>query len=225
MNTMVAFDEQEAEAILDNLCHLYKAELKKTSGLKTGKDRNRNTQPRFSFIPMAKKIFDPIPHNKIPSLYLALFDCIPKYLSVHGEELFENGSGVKVPFSIEELLLNVIIPYQLPHSVKAPSSQSAEASSTNKKNSKAVHYVQTPARVRLEIEHSIQLIRHFLPIKLPLETKVWKQIRYILVPSNNKEKLRLLVPEIAAAYARGTISFGRCDIVMRRCVIGVRRRT
>ncbi|KAK6010428.1 hypothetical protein OSTOST_24545, partial [Ostertagia ostertagi] len=94
--------------------------------------------------------------------------------------------------------MNVIIPYQLPHSVKAPCSQSGEASSTNKKNSKAVHYIQTPARVRLEIEHSIQLIRHFLPIKLPLETKVWKQIRYILVPSNNKEKLRLLVPEITA---------------------------
>ncbi|KAK5976408.1 hypothetical protein GCK32_006533 [Trichostrongylus colubriformis] len=219
MNTMVAFDQQEAEAILDNLCQLYKAELKKTSGLKIGKEKNRNAQPRFSFIPMAKKIFDPIPHSKIPSLYLALFESVPKYLSVHGNDIFENGSGAIVPFSVEELLLNVIIPYQLPHSVKAPCSQSADASSVKKRNSKAVHYIQTPARVRLDIEHSIQLIRHFLPIKLPLETKVWKQIRYILVPSNNQEKLRLLIPEITAAYARGTISFAALTFLMRDDVL------
>ncbi|VDP13974.1 unnamed protein product [Heligmosomoides polygyrus] len=144
---------------------------------------------------------------QVPSLYLALFDYAPKYLAARGDALFEDMHDGALLFSLEELLMNVIIPYQLPHSVKAPCPQSGEASSSNKKSSKGVHYIQTHARVRLEIEQSIQLIRHFLPIKLSIETKVWRQIRYILVPSNNKEKLRQLLPEITAAYKNGTISY------------------
>uniref|UniRef100_A0A0K0D3L0 DUF4832 domain-containing protein n=1 Tax=Angiostrongylus cantonensis TaxID=6313 RepID=A0A0K0D3L0_ANGCA len=34
---------------------------------------------------------------------------------------------------------------------------------------------------------------------------MWKQIRYILDPSANIEKLRILGPEVAKAYAKGAI--------------------
>ncbi|KAE9420357.1 hypothetical protein Angca_004912 [Angiostrongylus cantonensis] len=46
-------------------------------------------------------------------------------------------------------------------------------------------------------------------------TKMWKQIRYILDPSANIEKLRILGPEVAKAYAKGAISFAALTFMMR----------
>ncbi|KIH52422.1 hypothetical protein ANCDUO_17477, partial [Ancylostoma duodenale] len=51
------------------------------------------------------------------------------------------------------------------------------------------------------------------------KTKIWRQIRYILVPSNNKEKLRLLGPEVSDAFANGTISFAALTFVMKDDVL------
>ncbi|RCN43410.1 hypothetical protein ANCCAN_10601 [Ancylostoma caninum] len=218
--SQLTFEQGELEAILDNLCELYKVDLKILNGIRNNKEKVRNGQARTSFLPLAKKIFDPVPAAKLPALYVALFDCASSYVAANGSGLeVENENGTKTVFDLKELLLNVIIPYQLPHSTKAPCSHSSDASSNNKKNSKAVHYIQTPARARLEIEHSMHLIRHFLPIKLPIETKIWKQIRYILVPSNNKEKLRLLGPEVSEAFANGTISFAALTFVMKDDVL------
>ncbi|KAK6732550.1 hypothetical protein RB195_016739 [Necator americanus] len=213
-------EKEEVKAILDNLCEFYQADLKKVNGSGAYRERNRNEQSRPSFLPLAKKIFDDIPASKVPALYLALFECVPDYVATHNlQTQVENENGRKAMFSVEELLLNVIIPYQLPHSVKAQCSHSSEACSSNKKSSKGAHYVQVPARVRLEIEHSVRLMRHFLPIKLPPETKIWRQIRYILVPSNNKEKLRMLGPEVSEAFMNGTISFAALTFAMKDDVL------
>ncbi|CAJ0608169.1 unnamed protein product [Cylicocyclus nassatus] len=204
----------ETEDILANLCESYKADLKKLNGIRNSKGKDRNSRP--SFLPMAKKIFDSVTAARIPALYLALFDAVPKFAAEHAVDLeCETGNGGKTLINMEELLLNIIVPYQLPHSVKATSPNHTDGPTSTKKNSKAVQIVQLPARARLEMEHSIALIKHFLPIRLPPETKVWRQIRYILVPSNNKEKLRLLGPEISQAYTNGTISFSALTFVMR----------
>ncbi|KJH51407.1 hypothetical protein DICVIV_02421 [Dictyocaulus viviparus] len=200
--------EEQAEVILSNLCKLYKVEQ---GELNTSRSRvNSSGCPmRVKCLPLAKRIFDPIPHEKVPAVYLALFDCLPKYVSVHGSKIDVKNDYYKQSFTVEELL--VIVPYQLPHSVKT--SKSRNAGNANNKKSAAI--TRGSVRVHLKIEHSIQLIRHFLPIKLPVETKIWKQIRYILVPTGNCEKIRLLGPEVAKAYADGTISFAALTFMMK----------
>ncbi|VDM71635.1 unnamed protein product, partial [Strongylus vulgaris] len=129
---------QETEFILDTLCELYKADLVKLNGIRNSKGKDRNGQARPSFLLMAKKVFDNIPAAKIPALYLALFDCAPNYVVEHADGLeYENGIGIKTLLNVQELLLNVIVPYQLPHSVKAPCPNSSEGPCSAKRNAKA----------------------------------------------------------------------------------------
>ncbi|KAJ1368855.1 hypothetical protein KIN20_030201 [Parelaphostrongylus tenuis] len=204
--------EKELEAILCDLCELYKVEREKLSATKL----NHCGDARVSCLPIAKKIFDPIPRDQVPAVYLALFDYLPKFVAAHSDELAVRDGYSRSSFSMDELLLNVIVPYQLPHSAKIMNSHLAEIAANKKTNTSSAQY---PARVHLDIEHSVGLIRYFLPIKLPPETKLWKQIRYILEPSDNVDKVRLLGPEVANAYRKGTISFAALTFMMRDAVL------
>ncbi|VDO67479.1 unnamed protein product [Heligmosomoides polygyrus] len=152
---------------------------------------------------------------QVPSLYLALFDYAPKYVAARGDALFEGMHDGALLFSLEELLMNESVDgigVSFVYMIKCEPAQIVKASL----GQNADVIVKWGLLTVEDFMHKLTL----KPLSvLVVQTKVWRQIRYILVPSNNNEKLRQLLPEITAAFKNGTISFAALTFFMRDDVL------
>ncbi|CAB3405514.1 unnamed protein product [Caenorhabditis bovis] len=83
---------------------------------------------KFNFKNFARKVFDPCPTEILGNLYVQLFETSSEYMHMHRK----SQAGIRnVPQSIlfiPELLMNIILAYQLPYQQKEAVPQSVEKS-------------------------------------------------------------------------------------------------
>uniref|UniRef100_A0A1I7TFQ9 3'-5' exonuclease domain-containing protein n=1 Tax=Caenorhabditis tropicalis TaxID=1561998 RepID=A0A1I7TFQ9_9PELO len=192
---------------------------------------------RFDFKQFAKKIFDPIETEILGDLYVKLLEESHQYMHLHQKSRV-GAQGFPHSFvSVPELLLNMILAYQLPQQKFVPfekeskeSKEGGEEKSEEKANgeqsggsrkkrrsgqaAKKGKNVTVNPRVTLTTELSLKLLEEMLKIPLAAESKMWKTAKYVLCPSNCPKQLELFGEIIAQNTRRGLISFNALTFFM-----------
>uniref|UniRef100_A0A1I7XBF5 3'-5' exonuclease domain-containing protein n=1 Tax=Heterorhabditis bacteriophora TaxID=37862 RepID=A0A1I7XBF5_HETBA len=193
-------EEEDPVVILDNICDLYKIDSTHFYTSTTHKGRCMKDITRFDFGALARKVFDQVPREKLPYLYFSLFTHIKFYCDMRRSDLVGNKSILSSLISLRELVLNLVVSYQLPWYQKITS----DGIQDNPK--RKARCIPIAPRAQLDVENSQKLIREFLSVPVSNESKIWKQIRYIFVPDNSDIKLRqlssIIVEAINDGYAR-----------------------
>lgn len=187
---------------------------------------------RFDFKIFAKKIFDPIETELLGELYVKMLKESGPYMHSHQKSRVGAPGFPHSYVSVPELLLNMILAYQLPqqkfvpftkNEEKAEEDSKEEGSSTSgkkkKKNSKKGKNVQVNPRVTLSVELSSALLEEMLKIPLAAEAKLWKTAKYVLCPSNCPKQLEIMGNIIARNTHLGYISFAALNYFMHDQVL------
>ncbi|PAV81078.1 hypothetical protein WR25_24856 [Diploscapter pachys] len=162
---------------------------------------------RFVYRELAKKVFDSIQPEKVRDLYVALLDVAA-------------GDGPNFRYGIQEfpatlitkseLLLNMIVSYQLAESKPIEDKSDKERqdkSSSNDPKRKRPNKKPPSPRVVLWIPDSCELFERFLRISLIPEHRIWKQIKFILNPTSDRKIFERMAVIFENAVESGTICF------------------
>ncbi|CAI2324545.1 unnamed protein product [Caenorhabditis sp. 36 PRJEB53466] len=189
---------------------------------------------RFDFKTFAKKCFDPIDSKELGELYVRMLIESQSYMHMHQKSRI-GAAGFPHSFvSVPELLLNMILAYQLPQQKFVPFEKKEEreekpeeetsgagavgGGSRKKRRSSAAgkkgKNVTINPRVVLHNELAAKLLEEMLKIPLAPESKVWKQAKYVLCPSNCPKQMTVFGRIIAKNTDSGFISFNALNFFM-----------
>ncbi|ULU07688.1 hypothetical protein L3Y34_019001 [Caenorhabditis briggsae] len=200
---------------------------------------------RFDFKQFAKKMFDPIETEVLGPLYVGMLGECHTWMHSHQKSRV-GANGFPHSFvSVPELLLNMILAYQLPqqrfvpNDIKdtkkdepGPSDRSRQegnksdgeegGSRKKRRNSQAAKRgknVTINPRVTLSDELSVKLLEEMLKIPLAAESKLWKTAKYVLCPSNSPHQMEVFGEIIAKNTEDGLISFNALNYFMHDQVL------
>ncbi|EGT44429.1 hypothetical protein CAEBREN_01896 [Caenorhabditis brenneri] len=198
---------------------------------------------RFDFKPFSKKMFDPIDPKILEHLYVEMLEECQGYMHSHQKSHVGANAFPHSFVSVPELVMNMILAYQLPHQKFVPNKESTEDKDEEKKeeskteengngggggnrkkrrNSQAAKKgknVTVGPKVTLSAELSAKLLGEMLKIPLAPETKLWKTAKYILCPSNCPKQLEVFGGIIAQNTRVGLISFAALSYFMHDQVL------
>ncbi|CAD6198627.1 unnamed protein product [Caenorhabditis auriculariae] len=214
----------DALQLLHSICDQYKTEAERFYM------NSRRLSAKYSFKELSKRIFDSLPLDAFPSIYIELFDMI-SHMGYGVIQVARQDHVFAMPISL--LLVNLIISYQLPtahNELVQPDVGSNEGNEDQKdtksrrkrrsNNKKPItRKVMMAPRVTFDLNVSVELMKRFLPVKISAESKLWKQIRYVLVPSGNQATLKVLAEVVCDSIKEGTISFSALVFCMQDPVI------
>ncbi|CAI4232935.1 unnamed protein product [Auanema sp. JU1783] len=188
-----------ALSVLEDICDQYVEELKlylnNQRAICAMRGTSDRSMPRYSFVALSRKIFDQYDTSVIASLYISLFDSCDEYYKKKKTRTV----GIRaelLTMDVSELVLNLMVPYQLPHTTK----------NADPHNPKLVKRSTINPRVRLTQEQSKDLLVRCLPI--PVSPEFWKQIRFILMPEGSVRRCSQFAALIGEAAENGKISYG-----------------
>uniref|UniRef100_A0A8R1HJ29 3'-5' exonuclease domain-containing protein n=1 Tax=Caenorhabditis japonica TaxID=281687 RepID=A0A8R1HJ29_CAEJA len=177
---------------------------------------------RFDFKNFAKKCFDSIEAEQLEVTYLEM--CKDSVLYMHMYDTSHTGARgfPQSLLSIPELLLNMILAYQLPQQKSNSSEVKIDCNTEdedleehgNETRRKSRNNENAGPRVALSNQLTAKLFEEMLKIQLPTESKVWKQAKYILCPSNCKKQLSEFGEIIKKTTDAGLISFTALNFFM-----------
>ncbi|CAI5440998.1 unnamed protein product [Caenorhabditis angaria] len=174
---------------------------------------NTKFSGRFNFAFFARKIFDPIATDKVGQLYLDLFENSEPYMhQTKKSYLMVQGFPIS-KISIPELLMNMILAYQLPR--QTHDSESSTTTTTSNSRRRPSHKKTTMPRVTLTRQQSKILVEHMLKIPLGPESNLWKQVKYVLNPGGNHQTHSDIMEGVRKSAEDGMISYAALVFFMR----------